>query len=149
MDLTGLQVQSGLTDRELARAADVSTGTLYRAKQGEVKRRTTMEKIARALGVAVEDVTQFRETLREEVLFTYVPSPELQTFRAWELLTVALIRQGRAPYLRERFEKVEADYGEEGRQLRERIEAEQWQEGNERLDQESGGGRCRPQRYTE
>lgn len=140
MNLASLQQQSGLTDRELARAADVSTGTLYRAKQGEVKRRGTMEKIARALGVAVEDVTQFRETLREDELFTLVPSPDWQTLRAWELLTVALIRQGRAPYLRERFEKAEAEYGEEGRRLRERIEVEQWQEFNEFLDQEQEGG---------
>jgi transcriptional regulator with XRE-family HTH domain len=130
VDLTKLQEQSGLTDRELAQAADVSTGTLYRAKQGEVKRRNTMEKIARALGVAVEDVTQFRETLLEEG-FTVVIPPEWQTFRAWELLTIALIRQGRAPYLREQLEKAEAEYGEEGRKVREQIQAEQWREADE------------------
>ena len=140
MDLTKLQEQSDLTDRELARAADVSTGTLYRAKQGDVKRRKTMEKIARALGVAVEDVTQFRETLREEVLLTFVPTPELQTQRAWELLTDALVRRGYAPDLREHLERAEDEYGEEGRRHRERIEAEGWQELNEQRDQEQEGG---------
>ena len=129
MDLTRLQELSGLTDRELARAADVSTGTLYRAKQGEVKRRTTMEKIARALGVAVEDVTEFRETLREEV-FTVAPTPEWQTVRAWELITAALIRQGHAPYLREHFTKIETEYGEEGHRAREQAEAAYWQDVN-------------------
>ena len=123
MDLTRLQELSGLTDRELAHAADVSTGTLYRAKRGEVKRRATMEKIARALGVAVEDVTEFRETLQDDVLFTIVPGPEQQTLRAWELLTVALIREGRARALREHFEKAEAEYAEEGRRFREQLEA--------------------------
>ena len=137
MDLTKLQVQSGMTDRQLADAAEVSTGTLYRAKQGEVKRRKTMDKIARALGVAVEDVTQFRETLREES-FTVVPPPEWQTVRAWELFTIALVRQGHAPYLREHLEKAEVEYGEDGRRARERIEAEHWREVDERLDQERG-----------
>jgi transcriptional regulator with XRE-family HTH domain len=135
VELTRLQELSGLTDRELARAADVSTGTLYRAKQGEVKRRATMEKIARALGVSVEDVTQFRETLREEV-FTVAPTPEWQALRAWELHTVALIRQGHGPYLREHFTEIETEYGEEGRKARQRAEDEYWQEVDEQREGE-------------
>jgi DNA-binding Xre family transcriptional regulator len=140
LDLTKLQALSAMTDRELARVANVSTGTLYRAKIGDVKRRKTMEKIARALGVAVEDVTQFRENLREETLLTFVPTPELQTQRAWELLTDSLVRRGYAPDLRKHLERAEDEYGEEGLRHRERIEAEGWQELQEQLDQEREGG---------
>lgn len=130
-----------LSVKRFADEAVVSTRTVQDTESGKTPRRATAEKYAAVLGRYGVDPSEVQEVAEGlGVLFTVVPPPVRQTRRAWELLTVALIRQGLAPYLRERFEKAEIEYGEEGRELRERIEAEQWQEFNEGLDQEQEGG---------
>jgi transcriptional regulator with XRE-family HTH domain len=118
--------------KRFADEAGVSTRTVQDTESGKTPRRATAEKYASVLrryGVDPSEVREVAEGLG--VLFTVVPSPVWQTRRAWDLLTEALMRQGYASYLRERLDKAEAEYGEEGRQFRERIEAEQWQEFNE------------------
>ena len=134
MELTRLQGLAQMTDRELSKKAGVSTGTLYRAKRGEVKRRATMEKIAGALGVEVEDVTQFRDALDE--VFTVVPTPEWDMVRAWELVTRGLVRVGHAEFLHERLERIMEEHGEEGRRARRQADAEYWREVDEQQEGE-------------
>lgn len=134
MELTRLQELARMTDRDLSKKAGVSTGTLYRAKRGEVKRRATMEKIAGALGVEPEDVTQFRDVLDE--VFTVVPTPEWDMVRAWELITRGLVRAGHAEFLRERLERIMEEHGDEGRKSR----AEAQEAYQRAVDEELEGG---------
>lgn len=64
MKLEKRQAQMALTDRALAKKADVSTATIHRAKRGgELKRYGPMQRIAEALDVAVEDIDEFRAAL--------------------------------------------------------------------------------------
>lgn len=63
MKLERRRSEMGLTDRELRDKAGVSSATIYRAKRGEVKRRSVMEPIASALELEVENVDEFREAL--------------------------------------------------------------------------------------
>ena len=67
MRLKRRQVARGLTDRALAKAADVARCTVYRAKTGQVSRPYVMGRIAGALGCEVWDIDEFRNTLREKV----------------------------------------------------------------------------------
>ena len=64
MKLEKRQAEKLLTDRALAKKAGVSTATIHRAKRGDGETRPdSMEKIAAALDIEVEDVDQFREAM--------------------------------------------------------------------------------------
>lgn len=67
MRIATRKIERGLTDRDIAKAAGVSTATVDRAKKGRVRRRSVMEQIASALELDVWDVDEFRPALRERV----------------------------------------------------------------------------------
>ncbi|MDP9486104.1 MAG: helix-turn-helix transcriptional regulator [Actinomycetota bacterium] len=67
MEIRKRQAEQRLTDFALAKAAEVSTATVYRAKKGLVSRWSPMGRIAKALELEVEDVDEFRAALRERV----------------------------------------------------------------------------------
>jgi transcriptional regulator with XRE-family HTH domain len=67
MRLKERQAELRLTDRELAKAANVARSTVYRAKTGEVSRYSVMEQIASTLKFDVVDIEEFRDALRERV----------------------------------------------------------------------------------
>ena len=67
MRLKRIQGTRGLTDRALAKAADVARCTVYRAKTGQVSRPYVMGRIAGALGCEVWDIDEFRDALLKEV----------------------------------------------------------------------------------
>jgi transcriptional regulator with XRE-family HTH domain len=67
MRLKQRQVELGLTDHDLAKAAKVARSTVYRAKTGKVSRYSVMEEISGALGFEVWDIDEFRDVLREKV----------------------------------------------------------------------------------
>jgi hypothetical protein len=67
MEIRKRQVERQLTDLELAKAADVSTATVYRAKKGLVTRWGPMGRIAKALKLEIVDIDEFRPALRERM----------------------------------------------------------------------------------
>lgn len=120
-----------LSVRRFAEEAGVSTRTLqdHEAEGGRIPRRDVAEKYAAVLrryGVDPLEVREVAEGLGE--VFTVGADPYwrlwLRSMRAWEELTVGFVRDGHIDALREHFEKIEAEYGEEGRRNREQAEAE-------------------------
>ena len=67
MRLKERQAELRLTDRELAKAANVARSTVYRGKTGKVSRYSVMEQIASTLECDVVDIEEFRDALRERV----------------------------------------------------------------------------------
>ncbi len=67
MELKRRQKERGLTDRDLAEEAGVSTATVYRAKKGKVSRYSVMKQMAGALKCEVTDIDEFHPALRERV----------------------------------------------------------------------------------
>jgi transcriptional regulator with XRE-family HTH domain len=68
MKLVRRQRELGFTDRGLAKAAGVSTATVYRAKRGKVSRWAQMEQLAEALEVQVRDIEEFHDAIRRRAL---------------------------------------------------------------------------------
>lgn len=67
MKLEKRKIELALNDRDLAKAADVSTATIYRAKKGQITRPDVMERIAKALNLKIIDVDEFQPALRENM----------------------------------------------------------------------------------
>ena len=72
MKFAEAQARAGLTDRELSKkAGGVSTRTIWRIKNpGEevAPRRSTMHKLAEAMGVAVEDIDEFADAIWRQTM---------------------------------------------------------------------------------
>ena len=67
MKLEQRQRELRLTDRVLAKKAEVAPSTVYWAKKAKVSRHGPMERIAAALECAVTDIDEFHPALRERV----------------------------------------------------------------------------------
>jgi transcriptional regulator with XRE-family HTH domain len=64
--LRGLRERAGLSQIELAVKADVSLGVVQKLEQPTRVRRESAEKIARALGVPVEEIDELRGAISDE-----------------------------------------------------------------------------------
>jgi len=138
----------GIGLREFAREAKVSVSTLQDTESGRRPRTATASKYWQALkkrGVDPNQVQELREVLGE-VLFFVKPDPystmRNHMLRSLRENAVGLVLNGDEAAVRNLVDEVIAEHAEEGRKLRERIEAEQWQEFNEQLDQGQEGGRA-------
>ena len=136
----------GIGLREFAREAEVSVSTLQDTEGGRRPRRATASKYWQALekrGADPNQVQELREVLGE-VLFIVKPDPYSRMrnhmLRSLRENATGLVLNGDEATVRKLVDEVIAEHGEEGRKLRKRIEAEQWQEFNELLDQEQEGG---------
>ncbi len=54
--LQGWRAEQGMTQRQLAEKAGITSSTVYRAERGEAINITSVAKLARALGISVRDL---------------------------------------------------------------------------------------------
>lgn len=121
-----------LSVRRFAEEAGVSTRTVQNHESGGTPRRDVAERYAavlRCYGVDPSQVREVAEALGE--VFVVDPNPY------WRLRQhalgglhedlIGLIRTGNEGAVRDLVDEVAAEYGQEGREARERAEAEYWQ----------------------
>ncbi len=135
----------GVGLRQFAREAGVSVSTLTDTEGGRPVRSATAWKYAQALrkrGADPNEVAEIRNALGEVFIVDPDPYWKLRehALRGLREDLVGLVRTGNEETVRRLVEEVVAEYGEEGRKFRQRIEAERWQEFNEYLDEEQEGG---------
>lgn len=118
----------------------MSVSTLTDSEGGRTLRPATAWKYARALkkrGADPNEVTEIRDVLGE--VFIVAPDPywrlRQHTLRGLRETLVGLVRIGDEEAVRDLVDEVVAEHGEEGREARERIEAEYRRE----VDQELRG----------
>lgn len=68
MTLKETRIRAVLSQRDLAKQADVALRTIVEAEAGRNEpRAATMRRVAQALGVAVTDIAEFRTTIEDAV----------------------------------------------------------------------------------
>lgn len=107
----------------------MSVSTLQDTEGGRTPRRATAEKYAAVLrryGVDPNEVEEVAEGLGEYFRADVDPYWGLWTnvVRSWEELTTGLVRAGHSQTLRERFDRIEKQVGEEGRRNKQQMEEE-------------------------
>src|SRR5918997_4590766 len=124
----------GIGLREFAREAGVSVSTLQDTETGRRPRKATASKYWQALekrGADPNQVQELRKVLGD-VLFIVKPDPYSRMrnhmLRSLRENAIGLVLNGDEATVRKLIDEVIAECGEEGRKLRERIEAEQRQE---------------------
>ena len=130
----------GIGLRQFAREAEVSVSTLSDTEGGRALRPATAWKYAKALrkrGADPNEVTEIRDMLGE--VFIVDPDPYWRlrehALGALRESLIGLVRTGNAEAAKQIWDEVVAEYGEEGREARERAEAEYWRD----VDREQEG----------
>lgn len=131
-----------LSVRRFAEEAGVSTSTLQNHESGKVPRREVAERYAAALrryGVDPSQIREVAEAMGE--VFVLDPDPYWRlrghVLRGLREDLVGLVRTGNEGTVRNLLDEVVAEYGEEGRRVREQAEAEY----RRVVDQEQAGDR--------
>jgi transcriptional regulator with XRE-family HTH domain len=129
-----------LSVRRFAEEAGVSTRTVQNHESGGTPRRDVAERYAAALrryGVDPSQIREVAEALGEVFVVDAEPYWKLRNHKLRGLREdlIGLIRTGSEEAVRDLVDEVAAEYGQEGREARERAEAEYRRE----VDQEQEG----------
>jgi transcriptional regulator with XRE-family HTH domain len=90
--LKELRLSKGNSTRELAEAAGMSTRTIWELENGRrVPQPRTMRRLAEVLDVALEDVEEFREAIRDEASKGVPPEVLAQADEMEEVFEVDLV----------------------------------------------------------